>query len=123
MMVDRLKAGGMQRLSRACAYSWRGLKAAWSEERAFREEVVLAALAIPAGCYLGRTGLERAALVAPVMLILIVELLNSSLEAVVDRMSLERDSLAAMAKDMGSAAVFLSLAGSFVVWVLVLTDR
>lgn len=110
-------------MARACAYSWQGLKAAWLEERAFREEIALAVVVIPAAFYFGRSGLERAALVAPMFLVLIVELLNSALEAMVDRGGLAKDRLAAMAKDMGSAAVMLSLGLLLVVWLLILSDH
>jgi diacylglycerol kinase (ATP) len=110
-------------MARACIYSWQGLKAAWVEERAFREELALAVLIIPAACHFGRSGLERMALIAPMFLILVVELLNSALEAVVDRGGLAKDRLAAMAKDMGSAAVMLSLALLLLAWVLILSDH
>lgn len=120
-MIERSKPQGVFRMFRAFAYSWQGLKAAWHDERAFREEVVLGAVVMPAGIYFGHTGLERAALVAPMFLVLIIELLNSGLEAIVDRDSLDRDRLAGMAKDVGSAAVLLSLALLVVVWVLVLS--
>jgi diacylglycerol kinase (ATP) len=119
--MERVKPRGLFRMVRALAYSWQGLKAAWREERAFREEVVLAVLVIPAGIFLGRSGLERAMLIAPMFLVLIIELLNSGLEAIVDRDSLDRDALAGMAKDVGSAAVLLSLALLLLVWVLVLS--
>jgi diacylglycerol kinase (ATP) len=99
------------------------LKSAWVEERAFREELALAVVLIPVALYFGRSGLERAALIAPIILVLIVELLNSALEAIVDRGGLARDRLAAMAKDMGSAAVLLSLVLLFSVWVLILSAR
>ncbi len=122
-MNERSKPWGLGRLARACAYSWQGLRAAWTEERAFREELALGVVIVPAALHFGRTGLERAALIAPMMLVLIVELLNSAIEAIVDRGSLERDKLAAMAKDMGSAAVLLSLALLSIVWILVLSDR
>jgi diacylglycerol kinase (ATP) len=84
---------------------------------------VLAVVAVPAAAYIGRGGLERAALIAPVFLLLIVELLNSALEAIVDRGGLAKDRLAAMAKDMGSAAVLLSLALLFTVWIVILSAR
>jgi diacylglycerol kinase (ATP) len=99
------------------------LRSAWVEERAFREEVALALVLVPAALHFGRSGLERAALIAPIFLVLIVELLNSALEAIVDRGGLARDRLAAMAKDMGSAAVLLSLVLLLSVWVLILTAR
>jgi diacylglycerol kinase (ATP) len=99
------------------------VRSAWIEERAFREEIGLAVVILPAGLYVGRSGLERAALTAPMLLVLIVELLNSAIEALVDRGGLGRDNLAAMAKDMGSAAVLLSLGLLALVWVLVISDR
>jgi diacylglycerol kinase (ATP) len=117
------KQRGLGRLVRAFAYSWHGVRSAWIEERAFREEIALAVVVVPAGFYFGRSGLERAALIAPMFLVLIVELLNSALEALVDRGGLDRDRLAAMAKDMGSAAVLLSLGLLLFVWVLIMSDR
>jgi diacylglycerol kinase (ATP) len=122
-MSEREKPKGFNRIGRAFIYSSKGIKAALLEERAFREEVALAVVVIPAALHFGRSGLERAALIAPMILVLIVELLNSSVEAIVDRDSLDRDRLAGMAKDMGSAAVLLSLALLLLVWVLVLSDR
>lgn len=123
MTIERNKQQDFMRVFRAAGYSWQGLRSAWLEERAFREEVALAVVLIPAACYLGRSGLERAALIAPIFLVLIVELLNSALEAIVDRGSLARDRLAAMAKDMGSAAVMLSLLLLLSIWVLILWRR
>jgi diacylglycerol kinase (ATP) len=123
LTIERIKQRGFGRMARACAYSWQGLKAAWLEERAFREEIALAVVVIPAAFYFGRSGLERAALVAPMFLVLIVELLNSALEAMVDRGGLAKDRLAAMTKDMGSAAVMLSLGLLLVVWLLILSDH
>jgi diacylglycerol kinase (ATP) len=84
---------------------------------------VLAVVILPAALYIGHTGLERVALIAPLFLVLIVELLNSALEAIVDRGGLGKDRLAEMAKDMGSAAVMLSLALVLTVWILVLSAR
>jgi diacylglycerol kinase (ATP) len=114
---------GLNRIARASLYSWQGLKSAWREESAFRQEVALSAVLIPAGLHFGRSGIERAALIGPMILVLVVELLNSSLEAVVDRVGTERDYLAAMAKDMGSAAVMLSLLSLITVWFLILSGR
>ena len=123
MTIERNKQQDFRRIWRACGYSWKGLKSAWVEERAFREELALAVVLIPVALYFGRSGLERAALIAPIILVLIVELLNSALEAIVDRGGLARDRLAAMAKDMGSAAVMLSLLLLLSVWVLILLGR
>ena len=111
---------GLKRLLNAFGYSMAGLKAAYVNEDAFRQEVRLAVLLIPLGIYLGNTGIERAVMVASVILVIIVELLNSSIEATVDRISLENHSLAKRAKDIGSAAVLISLVNMAIVWALVL---
>lgn len=122
-MIDRHKPTGLTRLLRAFGYSMQGLSHTWREESAFRQEVALSLLLIPGGAYLGHTGVERALLVSPVLLILVVELLNSAVEAVVDRTGPERHPLAGMAKDMGSAAVLLSFALLGTVWLFVLSDH
>jgi diacylglycerol kinase (ATP) len=111
---------GLHRLISATRYSLSGLAAALRYEEAFRQEVMLAAILMPTGVMLGKTGVERALLVGSVLLVLIVELLNSAIEATVDRVSLDDHSLAKRAKDLGSAAVMLSLLNVAVVWVLVL---
>ena len=111
---------GLTRLWNALGYSREGLCAAWKNEAAFREEVLLACVAIPLALYLGNTGVERALLLGSILLILIVEILNSAVEAVVDKASPEKHELAKRAKDMGSAAVLLSLVFAATVWGLVL---
>src|SRR5574340_46447 len=111
---------GLQRVLNAAGYSWAGLTAAFRHEDAFRQEVFLAALLIPLGLYLGENGLERALMVGAVLGVLIVELLNSSIEAAVDRISLEHHELIKRAKDMGSAAVMIALINVAVVWALAL---
>ena len=122
-MSDRHKPTGFTRLLRAFGYSFQGFLHTWREEAAFRQEVALSLLVIPAGLYFGQSGVERALLVSPMLLILVVEILNSAVEAVVDRSGTERHPLAGMAKDMGSAAVMLSFALLGTVWLLVLSDR
>jgi diacylglycerol kinase (ATP) len=111
---------GLRRVINAAGYSLEGLAAAARHEDAFRQELMLAAVLIPLGLWLGANGLERALLVGSVLLVLIVELLNSAVEATVDRVSLDDHNLAKRAKDIGSAAVMLSLASLAVVWLLVL---
>lgn len=108
---------------RAFGNSWKGFRGAFREEAAFRQELALAVVAIPLGLWLGQNGIERALLVAPVLLILIVELLNSAIEATVDRIGMERHQLSGLAKDIGSAAVMLSFVLLGTVWLLVLLDR
>ncbi len=111
---------GLARLINALGYSRDGIAAAWKNEAAFREEVLLAAIAIPLAFYLGKTGVERALLVGSILFILIVEILNSAVEAVVDKASPEKHDLAKRAKDMGSAAVLFSLINAVLIWACVL---
>jgi len=122
-MSDRHKPTGIARLVRAFGYSFQGFRHTWREEAAFRQEVLLSLVVIPAGLYFGNSGVERALLVSPMLLILVVEILNSAVEAVVDRSGTERHPLAGMAKDMGSAAVMLSFALLGTVWYLILSDH
>ena len=111
---------GLQRILNAFFYSLDGLAAAFRHEDAFRQEVLLAAILVPAVFFLPASGTGRALMIASVLLVLIVELLNSAVEAAVDRISLENHQLAKRAKDIGSAAVFLSLLNVPVVWSLVI---
>jgi diacylglycerol kinase (ATP) len=121
--IDRYKPRGVVRVLRAVGSSARGLAGAFRDEAAFRQELALAALVVPLGLWLGHSGVERALLIAPMLLILIVELLNSAIEATVDRIGLERHALAGLAKDIGSAAVFMSLVLLAALWLLVLLGR
>jgi diacylglycerol kinase (ATP) len=109
-------------LLNAFGNSLRGFTGAFREEAAFRQELALAVVVIPAGLWFGRTGLERALLVAPMLLILIVELLNSAVEAAIDRIGPEHHVLSALAKDIGSAAVFVAFVLLGTVWALILWD-
>ena len=111
---------GLVRIIKATGYSWQGLLAAWRLEAAFRQEIILALVMVPLGLYLGADGVERALLVGSVLLIPVVEILNSAIEAVVDRFGEERHELSGRAKDMGSAAVALVIGLVIVVWVLIL---
>ena len=121
--VDRYKPRGVTRVLRALAASVNGLVGAFREEAAFRQELGLAVIVIPLGLWLGHGGVERTLLIAPMLLILIVELLNSAIEATVDRIGFERHALAGLAKDIGSAAVFMSFVLLTAVWLLVLLGR
>ncbi len=111
---------GLRRLFNAFGYSVDGFKAAYKHEDAFRQEVLFAIILTPLAFYLGDNAIEIALMVASVLLVLIVELLNSAIEAVVDRVSIERHELAKRAKDIGSAAVFIALLVVVVVWCLIL---
>lgn len=121
--VDRYKPRGVTRMVRAMGASANGLVGAFREEAAFRQELALAVIVLPLGLWLGHSGVERALLIAPMLLILIVELLNSAIEATVDRIGFERHALAGLAKDIGSAAVFMSFVLLVAVWLLVLLGR
>ena len=122
-MIGRDKPRGFTRLFRAFGASGKGLVGAFREEAAFRQELALAVLVVPLGLWLGHNGVERALLVAPMFLVLVVELLNSAIEAAVDRIGLERNALSGLAKDIGSAAVLMAFVLLGVVWALVLLGR
>lgn len=114
---------GLTRLWHATIYSIAGFRAAWRNEAAFRQECALAAVLLPAAFWVGGSGLRVSLLVSSVLLVLIVELLNSAVEAVVDRISRDHHDLSGRAKDMGSAAVMLSLLLLVVTWGGVIWDR
>ena len=111
---------GIKRLFNAFKYSVAGTLAAFKHEDAFRQEVILSIILIPLAIYFGQTPIQQALMIASILQIIIVELLNSSLEATVDRISLKRNKLAKRAKDIGSAAVFFSLVNASVIWFLIL---
>jgi diacylglycerol kinase (ATP) len=111
---------GLRRVWNAMFYSIDGFRAAYQHEDAFRQEVMVAALLIPVALFLPASGAGKALMIASVLLVLLVELLNSAVEATVDRISLENHPLGKRAKDIGSAAVFVSLMNVIVVWALVL---
>lgn len=119
-MQERPKLSGMRRLFLAFLNSWKGFKGAFKFEAAFRQEVALGVVLIPLGIYLGKSGIEKALLVGSVLMVLIVELLNTGIETVVDRIGLERHELSGLAKDVGSSAVLLSFALLSVIWGFIL---
>ncbi|WP_127471192.1 diacylglycerol kinase [Thiomicrorhabdus aquaedulcis] len=107
---------GLKRVIYAAGYSWKGFKSTWKHEAAFRQEVVLTLLLIPLAYWLGDNALERALLIGVLLIVLVVELLNSAIESVVDRIGEEYHTLSGRAKDQGSAAVFLAFLMAVVVW-------
>lgn len=113
----------MPRLFRAFAYSLAGLGACWRKEAAFRQETMFAAFMIPGSFWLGTNAVERILLIGSVLLVLIVELVNSAIEAVVDRVGRDPHHLSGLAKDLGSAAVLLSLALVWLAWGLIAWER
>lgn len=114
---------GLDRIVHAAGYSWSGLKAAYRNESAFRQEVWLAALLVPAAFFVGRGWVEVSLLAGVALLVLVVELLNSAVEAVVDRVSFELHDLSKRAKDFGSAAVLLSLLLCTGMWLAAIVNR
>jgi len=120
MMRQGLRPQGLKRLWLATGHSLRGLRLSYSSEAAFRQDVWLAVVLLPLAFFLGESAVERAMLAGSVLVLLIVELLNTAIEAVVDRIGLERHALSGFAKDAGSAAVMLTLALVALTWGLIL---
>lgn len=114
---------GLDRIVRATGYSWQGLRAAVASESAFRQELAAALVLVPIAFWLGRSWVEVALLAGSVLLVMIVELLNSAVEAVVDRVSFEHHELSKRAKDFGSAAVALALLLCGGIWIAALWSR
>jgi diacylglycerol kinase (ATP) len=114
---------GIKRILNACVFSYYGFKATWQHEAAFRQEVLLFLVTTPLGLWLGETIIEKLLLVGSMILVLLVELLNSAIEAVVDRVGLEHHELSGRAKDIGSAAVMLSLVWAGITWASILLLR
>ena len=114
---------GIGRIIRATGYSAQGISAAWKHEAAFRQETMLLIVLTPIALWLGETVLEQALLIVVCLLVLVVELINSAIEAAIDRHGEERHELSGQAKDMGSAAVFFSLVIVVLTWGAVICDR
>ncbi|MBG6240764.1 MAG: diacylglycerol kinase [Candidatus Symbiopectobacterium sp. Dall1.0] len=114
------KATGVTRIIKATGYSLKGLKQAWLHEAAFRQELMLLVVAVLVACWLPVSLLERLLLIGVVVVVVLMELVNSAIEAVVDRVGIEHHELSGRAKDIGSAAVFVALVFAAVVWVSIL---
>ena len=117
------EAQGLKRFVNATRYSLAGLKAAWKHEEAFRMEIVAAALMLPLAFWIGTTAVQKGLLVGTCFIVLITELLNSAIEAIVDRIGVEHHELSGRAKDIGSAAVMVSLIMTVIVWGLIILER
>lgn len=117
------KNRGIRRIINAGKYSSAGFKAAWINEEAFRQEITLAIFVVPLGMWLGRSWTQRAMLVGIYFIIPLTELLNSAIEAIVDRVGQERNELSGRAKDLGSAAVVLSICIVSIVWIIIACGR
>lgn len=114
------QATGIKRIINALFFSFAGFKATWSHEEAFRQEVLIFLVTTPIALYVDKTNLEKLLMIGSVVLVLLVELLNSAIEAVVDRVGFEHHELSGRAKDIGSAAVMLSLVWAAVTWAVIL---
>ena len=123
MLMGEAKDTILAHIVKAVIWSLAGIKAAWKNEQAFRWEAAIVLLMMPVGLWLGRTAVERALLIASSMSILITELLNSAVEAAVDRIGPERHELSKRAKDLGSAAAFISMIIAAAVWGLIAYER
>lgn len=119
-MSEYNETGGLTRIIRAFGYSLQGFRACYRHEAAFRQEVWAALVLVPLGFWLGESGIEKALLVGSWLLVMIVELLNSAVEAAIDRFGPEHHKLSGRAKDIGSAAVFMSITLAGLIWLMIL---
>jgi len=117
---EKVNGTGLARLKRAMHCSYLGLAAAYRNEEAFRQELLACLVLLPVACWLGNSNVERALLAGSLLVLLIVELLNTAVEVVVNRIGVERHELSGRAKDLGSAAVFMAIANTVAIWLLVL---
>jgi diacylglycerol kinase (ATP) len=117
---QKVNGTGIARLKRAITCSAVGMSAAFRNEEAFRQEVLLCLVLLPLACWLGANNVERALLAGSVLLVLIVELINTAVEVVVNRIGIDRHELSGLAKDLGSAAVTMAILTTTVIWALVL---
>ena len=120
--MARHDCGPIQRILNATRYSWNGLREGCRTQPALRYEFTILLFAVPVGWFLGTTGVERALLIGSCLQVVVVELINSAIETVVDRIGSERHDLSGLAKDLGSAAVFCSIVLAIIVWLLVIFD-
>lgn len=125
MSAETNKPGtrGLKHILQAGSYSMKGLKAALAHEEAFRLELMALVVMVPLALWLGQGGLEYALLIGSLLIVLLVELINSALEAVVDRVGVEHHELSGRAKDLGSAAVFIALMNVVAVWGFILYEH
>jgi diacylglycerol kinase (ATP) len=122
-MAKHNQTGGLRRIWNAGLYSIAGIRAAWKNEAAFRQELVLCVLLLPAALWIGNSAVQRGLLIGTCLLVLVVELLNSAIEAVVDRIGDDIHKLSGRAKDMGSAAVLAALLMAVICWALVINEN
>ncbi|CAB1077127.1 Diacylglycerol kinase (EC [Olavius algarvensis Delta 1 endosymbiont] len=121
--MGKAKESVLRHIGHAFIWSTNGIKSAWKNELAFRVEAIVVIIFIPLGIWLGKSASEKALLIASCLLILIIELLNSAIEAVVDRIGTEHHELSGRAKDMGSAAAFFAMLTAGIIWALIAYER
>ncbi|MCK5718673.1 MAG: diacylglycerol kinase [Thiomargarita sp.] len=119
-MATKSKNGGLTRIIKAGGYSLAGLRTAWNNEAAFRQEVLFCIILIPLAFWIGDNHIELILLISSLLLVLIAEIINSALEAIADRVSTEQHILIKQAKDLGSAAVFIALCYTIFIWGIIL---
>ena len=117
--MGKAKESALRHIGSAFIWSATGIKSAWKNELAFRVEAIIITILIPLGIWLGKSAAEQALLIASCLLVLIIELLNSAIEAVVDRIGMEHHELSGRAKDMGSAAAFFAMLTAGIIWALI----
>ena len=117
--MQKRNPGGIQRLINATGYSVAGLKAAWRNEAAFRQEVLLTLVMSPIALWIGDTMQQRALLIGSLLLVIMIELINSAIEAAIDRIGPERHALSGRAKNLGSAAVLVALINAGLIWAFI----
>ncbi len=123
MKTEKKSVLDFKRIFKATYYSFLGLKAAWKNEAAFKQEIILASILIPVAMFIGTTATQRALLIATCLIVILTELVNSAIEAIVDRIGSEKHELSGRAKDLGSAAVFITLMQTVIVWGLIIFER
>ncbi len=121
--MPKLIVKTIQKLKKASIYSFDGLKAAYQDEFAFRLELLVGIIALPVALFLGKTYVERALLMSTLLIVLVTELLNSAVETTLNRMDRTWNPLTKKAKDLGSAAVFITIINALVVWILIIISR
>ena len=121
--MEKKSSKGFVRLVNAFKFTIKGVRSAWSNEEAFRQEALVLILVIPAGLLIGETFVQKGLFICVWFLVLVIELLNSAIESVVDRIGYEHHPLSGQAKDMGSAAVFIGICISVIIWVSIICER
>ncbi len=121
--MEKKTSKGFERIVNAFKFTLKGIRSAWSNEEAFRQEALVLILVIPAGLLIGETFVQKGLFVCVWLLVLVIELLNSAIESVVDRIGYEKHPLSGQAKDMGSAAVFIGISISVIVWISIICER